>query len=102
MCFLEFSYLKSSYNFDIQLHLVKIFHKYGLSISFGEAYDTLDIKGVLLESLGYLSINFLLRWAYMPHFTVIQQKMNKYLRNNISDISESKLHALNDFNFVQF
>ena len=43
---LEFSYVLSKYNFDSALGLLRSFDKLGLSTSFAESYDPLDIKGV--------------------------------------------------------
>lgn len=64
ICLLEYNYEKSCYNFDVQLSLLKTFDTYGLSPSFIEAYDTMDIKGVQLETLGFLSTSHALKWAY--------------------------------------
>lgn len=46
ICLLEIAYEFSNYNFDIQLQLIKTFDSMGLSASFSEAYDNLNIKGV--------------------------------------------------------
>lgn len=59
---LEIAYEYSNYNFDIQLQLIKTFDTMGLSASFSESYDHLNIKGVQLESLGYISTRNSLNW----------------------------------------
>ena len=51
---LEYALRISPYNFDIQMALVRIYDRMGLSTSFAAAHKELDLKGVLLDSLGYL------------------------------------------------
>ena len=101
ICLLEQNYEQSNYNFDVQLSLLKTFDKYGLSTSFSEAYDTLDIKGVQLESLGYISSGHALRWAYFTQFDTVYKKLLKYVGHNARDLSDSKKGAMEDKNFAQ-
>ena len=51
---LEYALRISPYNFDIQMALVRIYDRMGLTTSFAGAHKELDLKGVLLDSLGYL------------------------------------------------
>jgi hypothetical protein len=98
---LEHNYQKSMYNFDAQLSLLKTFDRYGLSASFSEAYDTLDIKGVQLESLGYISYKHATRWANFTQFKNFYYKLFKYIVANGRDLGGAKYQALRDYNFDQ-
>ena len=80
---------------------MKTFDSLGLSTSFTEAYDTLDIKGVQLESLGFVSLRHALGWGYFNHFNQVHIKLLKYLRNNAYDLAAMKNQALEDFNYDQ-
>ena len=45
---------KSPYNFDIVMWQVKLFDQLHMSVSYVSAHNELGLKGVQLESLGYL------------------------------------------------
>ena len=45
-CLLELAYEHSNYNFDIQISLMKSYDFIGLSVSYGESFENLGIKGV--------------------------------------------------------
>ena len=62
VCLLERAYESSCYNFDIQLALLKSFDRLGWSASFSESFENLGIKGVQLESLGYLAVRHSINW----------------------------------------
>lgn len=51
---LEYAYKISPYNFDIVMSLVKLYDMLGVSNSFMTSHSDLDLKGVLLESIGFL------------------------------------------------
>ena len=99
ICLLEIAYEYSNYNFDIQLQLIKTFDSMGLSASFSEAYDQLNIKGVQLESLGYISARNSLNWMNFTLQSNVQVKFSKYLKNNAKDLADMKVKALNDNNY---
>ena len=99
ICLLEIAYEYSNYNFDIQLQLIKTFDSMGLSASFSEAYEQLNIKGVQLESLGYISARNSLNWMNFTLQNNVQVKFSKYLKNNAKDLADMKVKALNDNNF---
>lgn len=63
VCLMEIAYEFSNYNFDIQLQILKSFDRLGLSASYSEAYESLGIKGVQLESLGYLLARNSINWV---------------------------------------
>jgi hypothetical protein len=43
--------------------LIKTFDAMGLAASFSESYDNLNVKGVQLESLGYIPARNALNWV---------------------------------------
>jgi hypothetical protein len=51
---MEYALEKSPYNFDIQVQLVKLYDQLGLSPSFLAGINILNLKGVQLESMGYV------------------------------------------------
>ena len=93
ICLLEIAFDFSNYNFDIQLQLIKTFDSIGLSASFSEAYDHLNIKGAQLESLGYISARNSLNWMNFTLQSNVQVKFSKYLKNNARDLADLKAFA---------
>ena len=53
----------SPYNFDINMHTLKLYDKLGMSVSYQSAHQDLGLKGVQLESLGYLMVGHTLRFG---------------------------------------
>ena len=90
MSLLEFSYVLSQYNFDSALSLIRSFDQLGLSTSFAEAYDPLEIKGVQLETLGYISTSHAIGWSYFKNYNTVNIKAQKYLRHNARDLADMK------------
>lgn len=101
VCFLELVYEQSSYNFDIQLLILKSFDRLGFSASFSEVYDTLGLKGVQLESLGYLLARNSIKWVQFTLQSQHNPKYQKYLRNNARDIADMKIEAVQKDNYSQ-
>jgi N-acetyltransferase B complex (NatB) non catalytic subunit len=60
---MEYAMERSPYNFDISLQLLKLYDRLGLSPSFQQALSNLNLKGVQLESLGYLQFRHALDWG---------------------------------------
>ena len=60
---LEFSLEQSPYNFDIQLQLMRIYDDLGCSGSFNSSIQYFGLKGVQLESMGYLVMRHCLDWG---------------------------------------
>ena len=98
---LEYAYDQSCYNFDIQLSLLKCFDELGLSTSFNESFNSLDVKGVQLESQGFLYARHAIKWNNFSNFQLLHPKYLKYVKHNTRDLSDCKLGALRDFNFDQ-
>lgn len=63
VCFLELVYEQSCYNFDVQMLIMKSLDRLGFTASYSEVYDTLNLKGVQLESLGYLLARNSIKWV---------------------------------------
>lgn len=61
----------------------------------------MDIKGVMLESLGYLSARHAVNWLNFTAYNGYLTKTNKYIKNNAKDLSEMKVKALDFKNFSQ-
>lgn len=51
----------SPYNFDIKMWNLKLFDKLGMSLSWQQQFNDMDLKSVQLESLGYLYVTHSLR-----------------------------------------
>ena len=81
--------------------MIKSFDNLGLSASFSEAFDNINIKGVQLESLGYISAKNSLSWVNFTLHNTVQGKFSKYLKNNARDLADMKVKALNDKNYQQ-
>ena len=96
------SYVASGYNFDVQLGLAKSYDRVGLPTSFSETYTNLDIKGVQLESLGYISNLPCINWCDFSQLQkTVAPKLQKYLKNNARDLADIKIKALIDKNYAQ-
>lgn len=98
---MEYSMEQSPYNFDIQLALLQLYDKRGLSISFNEALQNLGLKGVQLESMGYLLFRHVLDWCEFNQFKSFFQKFSKYFKLNQKDLRSLKAHVLKENNFDQ-
>ena len=100
-CLLELAYEHSNYNFDMQISLMKSYDQLGLSVSYAEAFETLGIKGVQLETLGYLRTHHPMKWLNYSQFTTSHNKYFKYLRFNAKEMGDIKLLAATQKNFGQ-
>ncbi|CDW74130.1 UNKNOWN [Stylonychia lemnae] len=98
---LEYALEISPYNFDISLALLKIYDTYGLSTSFNQIFQSLGVKGVQLESLGFLALRHSIDWQEQNIFKSFLLKYNKYSKMNSLNLKQSKMKALTDLNFDQ-
>jgi len=102
MSLLEHALDQSPYNFDIQMALVKIYDHYGLSISFQSAHANLNLKGVQLESMGYIQFRHSLEFGTVESILKpILTKYTKYWQLNEQDLRRLKLNSLKEDNFDQ-
>ncbi len=98
---MEFALEKSPYNFDIQVQLVKLYDQLGLSPSFLAGMNSLNLKGVQLESMGYVQMRHIIDWADIQQFKQFQVKYNKFFKLNIQNLKTCKAKALTDNNYDQ-
>lgn len=98
---LEYALEKSPYNFDINLQLVKIYDRYGLSPSFQQAFSNLGIKGVQLESMGHVQLRHVLNWGEIAQYKSFSVKYAKFFKLNMQNLKSCKLKALQDNNYDQ-
>lgn len=102
MALLEYALELSPYNFDIQLQLVLLYDKLGLSVSFNQAHNNLNLKGVQLESMGFLQLRHTLEWgAYENVLKPIYQKYQKYTSLNALNLRQLKQQSFNEDNYDQ-
>ena len=67
--------------------LVKLYDSHGLSLLFKSAHENLGLKGVQLESLGFLHLRHSLEWGSMESvFKPINTKYQKYWLLNETDL----------------
>lgn len=99
---LEFWLSKSVYNFDIALQLTKLYIDLNLHNHFSEKLSYLELKGVQLESLGYIPIKHLISHNDESSLSYWYQRYFKYLQNNSRDLKKLKWEAfsLNNYDKV--
>lgn len=98
---LELAYESSGYNFDMQLSLLRSFDRLGASSSYSESYNDLGIKGVQLETLGFLWVRHAMRWLGFSQFNSTMVKYQRYLAHNADDLGSNKRKAIEDMNYEQ-
>lgn len=98
----EYALRLSPYNFDIQMFQANLFDSLGMSVSFSQALTELNLKGVQLESLGYLHVRHTLKHGtFESIFRPTYQRFLKYDESNTYDINKLKLTSLTEENFDQ-
>ena len=99
---LEYALSLSPDNFDIQMSLLKIYDSLGISLLFKQAHESLNMKGVQLESLGYLNLRHSLEWGqYDSIFKPINTKYQKYWMLNENDLKRLKHESFKEENYDQ-
>ena len=77
------------------MSLTKLYDVHGLSSSFMNSHTALDLKGVLLESLGFLQLRHTVEYgAYESLLKPFSVKFGTYLQNNAKDMMKNKEHAI--------
>ncbi len=98
----EFALMQSPYNFDINVAQVKLYDRLGMSLSFQAAHQELDLKGVQLESLGFLQLDHTLRHGtFESLLRPVFQKFQRYSQHNDADLRKLKLTSLREDNYEQ-
>lgn len=73
-----------------------------MSVSFCEAHSELGLKGVQLESLGYLHLQHTLECAsYDSLLKPVLVKYRRYEQMNAADLQKLKLKTFEDENYEQ-
>lgn len=98
---MEFGLERSPYNFDIQMRLLKLYDALNLSPSFNQAMIALNLKGVQLESMGFLHFRHILATGELSLFKSFMVKYNKYSKLNMQNLKTCKAQALKDNNYDQ-
>ena len=79
--------------------LIRSFRYLGWSTSFSECHENLGLKGVQLETLGAIHVDFACKWLYFGNTSQILGKTSKYLKNNAKDLGDMRTKALTDQNY---
>ena len=99
---LEYALSLSPDNFDIQMALLKIYDSLGISLLFKQAHENLNMKGVQLESLGYLNFRHSIEWGQVEGiFKPINAKYQKYWMLNENDLKRLKHESFKEDNYDQ-
>ena len=99
---LEYALSLSPDNFDIQMALLKIYDSLGISLLFKQAHENLNMKGVQLESLGYLNFRHSIEWGQVEGiFKPINVKYQKYWMLNENDLKRLKHESFKEDNYDQ-
>lgn len=99
---MEYAMELSPYNFDIQLQLALLYDKLGLSVSFKQAHDNLNLKGVQLESMGYLHLRHSVDYAaFESILKPVYVKYQKYWSLNALNLRQMKQQSFNEDNYEQ-
>ena len=96
---MEYALERSPYNFDIQLRLLKVYDSLKLSPSFNQAMSNLNLKGVQLESMGYIHVRHVVETGEIALFKSYMVKYNKYSKLNMQNLKTCKAQALKDNNY---
>lgn len=78
---------------------MKSYDRLGITISYSESYENLGIKGVQLETLGYLWVQHSIKWVNFQQFNATMIKQFKYLKFNSDEMGSNKRRACDDQNF---
>lgn len=91
---LEYWLSQSIYNFDIALQLTKLYQELNMNDKFAEKLRYLELKGIQMESLGYVAIRqFLVNNDY-DYLTYWFSKFQVFLKRNAKDLRNLKCKAM--------
>ena len=84
------------------MSLLKIYDSLGISLLFKQAHETLNMKGVQLESLGYLNFRHSIEWGQIDSiFKPTNTKYQKYWMMNENDLKRLKHESFKEENYDQ-
>jgi hypothetical protein len=72
------------------MRLLKLYDGLGLSPSFNQALVNLNLKGVQLESMGFLHLRHILENGELSLFKSFMVKYNKYSKLNMQNLKSCK------------
>ena len=98
----EYALKLSPYNFDIQMSQATHYDAIGMSVSFGQTLQELNLKGVQMESLGYLHVRHTQKHGTFDSiFRPTIMRYLKYDESNTYDLNKLKITSLSEENFDQ-
>ena len=82
--------------------LVRIYDSHGLSLLFKSAHENLGLKGVQLESLGFLHFRHSIEWGAIDSvFKPVNGKYQIYWMKNEDDLKKLKHESFKEENYDQ-
>lgn len=72
-----------------------------MSVAFCEGHENLGLKGVQLESMGYLHFKHALEWGMHSLTQKYSPKYSKYRTLNEHDLKKLKITSFKEFNYEQ-
>ena len=92
---------KSPYNFDLNMKLAWLYERWGMVDAFKENYEKLNMKGVQLESLGFMVLRLHLGSGNQDFFNSILQKYDTYRMWNNNDMQSLLIKSIADMNYAK-
>lgn len=72
------------------MRLLKLYDALNLSASFQQALIALNLKGVQLESMGFLPLRHIMKSGEISHYRAFIVKYDKYSRLNMQNLKSCK------------
>ena len=96
---LDYCLKQSLYNFDIALQLTRLYIEMNAHKQFSDKFAYLELKGVQLESLGYIVFYHLMSHNDEDTLKFWYKKYNKYLQKNSKDLRHLKSESFKCQNY---
>jgi hypothetical protein len=84
--FLESVSRRSPYNYSLKLRLIYFYQRLNLNDRILSIYETLDIKSVQFETLGYLIYAGMLTWGQEKEYEELLVRAIKSYQDNLREI----------------
>eukprot|EP01022_Parablepharisma_sp_SALTPOND_P004489 TRINITY_DN120391_c0_g1_i1.p1 TRINITY_DN120391_c0_g1~~TRINITY_DN120391_c0_g1_i1.p1 ORF type:complete len:1062 (+),score=118.32 TRINITY_DN120391_c0_g1_i1:93-3278(+) len=91
----------SPFNFDFKVKLLVILMRHNLNYMTRSIYDSLRIKGVLTETLGYFYEKYLIEHIHTDKLAEVIKKFEKFTSRNTEELEGVKVKAVKESNFHQ-